>query len=318
MVDVSVVIPTYNEQEVIGDSLRQLLIELAHVKSHEIMVVDHGSDDLTVQVADQMGVPVVDGKQCQTIGALRNLGVSKSKGRLLVFLDADIVVAEHWGKHLAATVKWLEHDDLFVTGSFPNVPSSVSFFVKAWFEPKVNKTATQYLGSGHLIVSRALFYRVDGFSSSLETSEDLDFCLRVVTEGGEVRPNPEMQVSHFGCPETLGQFIRREAWHGRGDFSNLSVFLSSKAAIVSTLFFLLHLCCLFLLVADCTLFPYPVVAIICLVVLSAFYKYRDSGLRYVAVNVITFYVYFLGRSFALLSIIFHRSVVKRERKLRKQ
>lgn len=78
-----VIIPTVNEAETIGailDNVKKL--------TDEILVVDGGSKDRTVEVVRQRGVPVVfDNKQGK--GDALRVGVDNTKSEIIVFIDAD-------------------------------------------------------------------------------------------------------------------------------------------------------------------------------------------------------------------------------------
>lgn len=81
--DFCVIIPTVNEAETIGailDKLKEL--------TYEILVVDGGSKDGTVEVSRQRGVQVVlDNKQGK--GDALRIGVDNTKSEIIVFIDAD-------------------------------------------------------------------------------------------------------------------------------------------------------------------------------------------------------------------------------------
>lgn len=82
-VRVSVVIPTYNEEQSIGKLLEQLLT----VPDLEIIVVDGGSDDHTVEIC--RGFPVTVIKAEKGRGSQLNAGVKKAGGDVLFFVHAD-------------------------------------------------------------------------------------------------------------------------------------------------------------------------------------------------------------------------------------
>ncbi|MBI3009552.1 MAG: glycosyltransferase family 2 protein, partial [Candidatus Omnitrophica bacterium] len=85
---VSVIIPTYNR----ASMLREALESVRHqtVKDLEILVIDDGSTDETTQVVAGFGEPAIYFKQLnQGVAAARNLGIRKSRGVFVAFLDSD-------------------------------------------------------------------------------------------------------------------------------------------------------------------------------------------------------------------------------------
>jgi len=99
---VSVVIPTYNRLPILKKCLdaleNQILIDEIH--NYEIVIVDDGSTDGT---HDWIKLNIVSFphlkffEQSHGGAALgRNLGVDKSSGDLIVFIDSDLVVDKYF------------------------------------------------------------------------------------------------------------------------------------------------------------------------------------------------------------------------------
>jgi glycosyltransferase involved in cell wall biosynthesis len=91
-VKLSIVIPAYNEEKYIGRTLQAARAVLATVDEAEIVVVDNESTDTTRKIAEAFGARIVIESK-HNIGAVRNTGGLAAKGEIIVFLDADTVVA---------------------------------------------------------------------------------------------------------------------------------------------------------------------------------------------------------------------------------
>ncbi len=96
---VSIIIPAFNEARVIGkclDSLTRLDFPPDHF---EVILVDNGSADATVEIAksfaDRLNLTVLQ-KHGVKISALRNLGANAASGAILAFLDADCLPPPSW------------------------------------------------------------------------------------------------------------------------------------------------------------------------------------------------------------------------------
>jgi len=89
---ITVIIPTFNESEVLKDCVESL--ERQSYKDFEIIVVDDGSTDNTESVVGNLKSQISNLKFLTQIhmgtGEARNLGASKAKGDILVFVDADM------------------------------------------------------------------------------------------------------------------------------------------------------------------------------------------------------------------------------------
>ena len=80
---ISIIIPVLNEAAIIEDTLRQLRLS----SEEEVIVVDGGSQDRTVSLAQAQGVKVI----CTALGRAHqmNQGAAVATGEILLFLHAD-------------------------------------------------------------------------------------------------------------------------------------------------------------------------------------------------------------------------------------
>jgi glycosyltransferase involved in cell wall biosynthesis len=81
---VSIVIPAWNEEESIG----RVLVAIPWDQVDEVLVVDGGSSDRTVAVAEGAGARIVV-EQRRGYGRACASGAEQARGEILVFLDAD-------------------------------------------------------------------------------------------------------------------------------------------------------------------------------------------------------------------------------------
>ncbi|GAA2068928.1 glycosyltransferase family 2 protein [Williamsia deligens] len=109
MTTLSVVIPCYDEAEVIGECLDRLLAQRDHI--HEIVVVDNNSTDDTARiVADRARAhPEVRliPEPRQGLVYARNTGLDAATGDAIARIDADTMVGERWA---ADIVHFLRED----------------------------------------------------------------------------------------------------------------------------------------------------------------------------------------------------------------
>ena len=95
MTVLSVVIPAFNEEDGITEIAKRVLavkpaLKKVGVKDLELLVVDDGSRDRTVEVASRIkGVTLIRHPKNRGYGAALKTGFSKAKGELIGFLDAD-------------------------------------------------------------------------------------------------------------------------------------------------------------------------------------------------------------------------------------
>ena len=89
MVFFSVVIPLYNKANYIENTLKSVLDQT--FTDYEIIVINDGSTDESEAVVRQFNdkrIQIFHQKN-QGVSVTRNLGIEKSTGKLIAFLDAD-------------------------------------------------------------------------------------------------------------------------------------------------------------------------------------------------------------------------------------
>lgn len=92
-VRLSIVVPAYNEEASIADTVTRLRAELEPIVGAdelEIVVVDDGSPDATSAAASGTGATVLIQPENRGKGAAVRAGVLAAKGRAVIFTDADL------------------------------------------------------------------------------------------------------------------------------------------------------------------------------------------------------------------------------------
>ena len=88
MSGISVIIPAYNHEELLPQTLESLLRQT--FPAEEIIVVDDGSTDRTADVAESFGEPIrVIRQENSGPAAARNRGFHESQGEFIHFFDSD-------------------------------------------------------------------------------------------------------------------------------------------------------------------------------------------------------------------------------------
>lgn len=98
MTPVSIIVPAYNEEKYIGECLKSLSHQTW--TNREIIVVDDGSTDRTLEIVGSFSEVRVLRQNHQGPGAARNFGAKNAKGEILVFVDADMTFAPDYVEKL--------------------------------------------------------------------------------------------------------------------------------------------------------------------------------------------------------------------------
>ena len=100
----SVIVVCWNSADVLGRCLRQL--QAQDYPDYEIVVVDDGSRDDTLQIAERAaahgGLEIVRSARNRGCPHARNLGLSHASGEIVAFIDADGFAAPSWLGHVVA------------------------------------------------------------------------------------------------------------------------------------------------------------------------------------------------------------------------
>jgi GT2 family glycosyltransferase len=105
MPDLTVVVPTYNQADLLRECLRSLLDQTLPPDRYEVVVVDDGATDHTAAVLGEVTPPVrvVRFPSNRGRAAARNAGIREARAPLVVLVDSDIVVrADFLDQHLGA------------------------------------------------------------------------------------------------------------------------------------------------------------------------------------------------------------------------
>jgi len=176
----SIIIPTYNEENYIEFLLRS--IQAQSYKDYEVIVADANSKDRTRELAAQNGVLVVDGGM-PAVG--RNRGAAVAKGDILLFLDADVVLPDPW--FLQGTVAEFEKRKLGVATCMAD-PMSKNKTDKVFHEVfnyfMLVTAATAPHAPGFCIFARKSVHdKIGGFDEEIKLAEDHDYAKRAAKAG---------------------------------------------------------------------------------------------------------------------------------------
>ncbi|MDF9795302.1 rSAM/selenodomain-associated transferase 2 [Catalinimonas alkaloidigena] len=185
---VSVIIPCLNEERYLADTLHQLV--KISPPPYEIIVVDGGSTDQTVEVAKRFPVKLILSPQ-KGRAVQMNAGAYEAKGELLCFLHADTKVPSS----LVLKIRSALTDPKLVLGGFVSVMkgdgrtqhfTSWLNYVKTFLSPLLYRPYRYFFrglrllfGDQAMFCRRIDFRKIGGFDQNLPIMEEADFCLRI-------------------------------------------------------------------------------------------------------------------------------------------
>lgn len=225
-VKVSIIVPAFNEEKLLGATLRHIreasaVFEVRGWKS-ELIVCDNNSTDRTGEIARAAGAKVVF-ERINQIARARNTGAAAATGDWLIFVDADsrpsrelfagVAEAIDAGRYLAggSTVK-MDGTHLFA-----------SFGTGLW--NRISRVFNWVAGS-FIFCETAAFRQVGGFDNQLYASEEIDLSKRLkrlARESGRrliilhrhPLPTSDRKLHLYSFSEYV-RFFSRIFWHWGG------------------------------------------------------------------------------------------------------
>lgn len=197
---ISLIVPVFNG----GDEFRHCLVAIAALSPApaEVIVVEDGPSDGSGDRAREAGCRVVTLARRSGPAAARNRGVAESRGALLLFVDADVVLPPDAISRVQIAFTDPSIDALI--GSYdahPTAPNFVSQF-KNLVHRFVHQTAdpqgfTFWGACG--AVRRSAFTAVGGFDEQYETAsiEDIELGTRLTQAGFAIEVRKSLQVTHL-------------------------------------------------------------------------------------------------------------------------
>ena len=180
---VSVIIPTYNRIEFLAHALDSVFSQ--SYASAEVIVVDDGSDDQTIEKLSPAYPSVQFLRQSnQGVSAARNLGIMKAKNPWIALLDSDDQWApqklERQINHLSQNPsclalhtgeKWIRN------GKEINIPASLDKSEDGLWKRSLGKCM---ICPSSVLLHQSIFEKIGTFDLSLSICEDYDFWLRLL------------------------------------------------------------------------------------------------------------------------------------------
>jgi glycosyltransferase involved in cell wall biosynthesis len=214
---VSVVVPVYNAAPFLESALDSILAQSYPADHIEVIVIDDGSSDDSLKIADRYSDRLHDLKICSQpnggVSSARNLGIMLSNGELIAFLDAD----DRWRPDkLKAQVSVFDADPslglvhcgcAFVDESGTPIPGWSRQSRLDQGDILLEFVCDFFLITSTVMVPRSVLDIVGGFDEGLKVGEDNERFLRILSK------------YHAGCAtDTLTERTVRAGSLSRQDY----------------------------------------------------------------------------------------------------
>jgi len=213
----SVIIPVHNGGAHFARCL-DALRESNDRDAYEILVVDDCSTDASADAARTRGFQVVTLDARRGPAAARNEGARRTRGRVLLFLDADVLARADTLAHVERFFR--EHAEVAAMfGSYDDAPDARGFIsqyknLTHHFIHQRSRADAETFWAGCGAVRREAFELVGGFDKTLyarPSIEDIELGRRLRRRGFKITLERELQVKHLKR-WTLASLLRADVF----------------------------------------------------------------------------------------------------------
>ena len=201
---VSVIIPAYNDEHGIRQTLTSLQQQDYPAGRWEVIVVDNNSTDKTGHVAHLILQDFLNAQSAtetkQSSYAARNAGIRISKGDILAFIDSDITVPHDWITKGVEDIIRENADyvgcsvEVYTTGNPPSI--SEIYNQRTSFPVKQYMQDYGFAPTAALFVRKGVFENIGPFDERLVSGGDYEFGTRVRNAGLKMHYNDNNSVRH--------------------------------------------------------------------------------------------------------------------------
>jgi glycosyltransferase involved in cell wall biosynthesis len=206
-IPISVIIPAYNAAAYLRVCLESLSKSTV---PYECIVVDDGSEDDTVAVAQSFGVQVLHTDKRSGPAHARNLGAKVARANILYFIDADVCVYPTTLDRILENFR-NEPDIVGVIGSYDDSPERKDFLSQYknllhFYTHQRGKRQACTFWSGCGAIRKQVFLEYSGFDESYRRPaiEDIELGYRLARDGRKVILDTDLLVKHLKAWSFVG------------------------------------------------------------------------------------------------------------------
>ena len=231
---VSIIIPVYNEEKVIGKCLESLSKQ--SYKPLEVILVDDGSTDKTHKIISNFEFRISNLHLLKQAhmgpGPARNLGASKAKGNILVFVDSDMTFDRDFIEDLVSPIEQGKTIGTFskneINANSDNIWSKCWNINRNW--PIDRLVPPNYPDSApvYRAILKKEFDKVGGFDATGEYTDDWSLSKKL---GKKSTLAPGATYYHSN-PSSLSEVWKQARWIGKNEFISGSLIRKIRSLVL--------------------------------------------------------------------------------------
>jgi len=212
---VSVIVPAYNSETTIGDCLKSLENQDFPKNQYEIIVVDDGSTDNTEKIVLSFQKAKLLKQEHKGPAAARNLGLSRAKGDIVLFTDADCIPDKNWIKEMIACFS--DPEVVGVAGTYKTLNKNklIARYVGYEIELRHNRMKQfkniDFVGTYSAAYRKSVLNVIGNFDTNFSeaSGEDTDLSFRIAATKNKIIFCPTAFVWHRH-PSSLLAYLKQK------------------------------------------------------------------------------------------------------------
>jgi GT2 family glycosyltransferase len=215
---ISVVVCTYNGAKTLHACLEGLM--KLRYPDFEVIVVNDGSTDSTLAIAEKYAVHVISTDN-RGLAAARNAGLRAASGEIVAYLDDDAVPDQDWLMHIAAA---FEGTDYAGVGG-PNVPPAARSAIAGCFADApgtpihvlISDREAEHIPGCNMAFRKRALEQIGGFELEFRIAgDDVDLCWRLLAAGHRLGFTAAALVWHKPR-NSIRTYWRQQREYGRAE-----------------------------------------------------------------------------------------------------
>ncbi|MEM9952379.1 MAG: glycosyltransferase [Chloroflexota bacterium] len=197
---VSVIIPTYNDNQSLETCLNALDSQTYPKTHYEIIVVDNGSDIPPTELVQNIDNATLLSEPKKSSYAARNTGIDHAQGDIFAFIDSDCIPNTYWLENGVEHV--VTSDVLVAVGGAvkvffknANAPTWVELYEKVFAFP-IDSVKKRYFPTCNLFTNCSTLETVGKFNENLKSGGDIDWGNRAYNKGVHLKYAENIQILH--------------------------------------------------------------------------------------------------------------------------
>lgn len=328
---ISVVVPVYNEEEFISETMDQIAAQDYPKDRYEVIVIDGLSSDLTREIVTSLGESFENFKLLdnpkQLSSAARNIGFKNSRGEYIIVIDGHVYIEN---RHLfrdmvrifAETgVEVLSRPQPLTPPNNNYFQNAVAFARESFIGHGMDSTIynMQYTGpvnpsSSGAMYKRTLIKTVGYFDESFDAAEDYEYNFRIAQHNKQSYISPKLTVYYYPRNKLGGLFTQMQRYGlGRNKMLRKHGDGLRSGTMIPPLFFISLLAMIALSFVVDQLWILPVLMgsmYLAALFIASFSVAYSKGFRYLPLMPCIYLTIHLGLAYGLISGFFHGNANK--------